>query len=375
MKVFRWSIELGSGSTGKHIKRNVLLKRAVLERLEHRELLSTYTVTSVADDGSAGTLRWALTQADEHFESSTINFASNVTGTITLAQGQLDISNLQPVYIFGPGANVLSINGNGATRVFAVLSGETAQIVGLTIKGGSADSSSGGYGGGIFNNGGNLTLDSCTISGDSAFVGGGGIENDGDLILSNSTLYGDSAPYGGGIKSSSSLTMINSTLYGNSANNGGGLYSTTANTVTITNCTIAGNSASSGGGGIYNSGNLIYNNTIVSGNTLTGVSTPSDISSTNNEVNGDAVIVGTNVNPHLGPLQNNGGPTKTMALLPGSRAIDGGISPWRWTPTANGWSRTNAVLRASCRAWWISERSNLNRPLQDSVLMERPMTS
>jgi hypothetical protein len=117
-----------------------------------------------------------------------------------------------------------------------------------------------------------------------------------------------------------------------------------AGAVTIRNCTIAGNTASHGGAGISLGGfeDLTLSSTIVAGNTSPG--TPGDIEGTvqvasdhnligdgngllgiSNGANGNLIGTGaTPINPLLGPLQFNGGPTRTRALLPGSVAINNG---------------------------------------------------
>jgi hypothetical protein len=113
--------------------------------------------------------------------------------------------------------------------------------------------------------------------------------------------------------------------------------------VTLTDSTVAGNSSSSVGGGLYNYSTLTLSNTIVAGNTafhipdsdcyyysgsltsggynLVGIG--DGCSGLTNGQNGDQVGSSAGpLNALLGPLQNNGGPTPTMALLPGSPAID-----------------------------------------------------
>ena len=201
-------------------------------------------------------------------------------------------------------------------------------------------------GGGIFNNGGTLTIYNSTLSTNFASAGcpfrqfcsgdGGGIFNfGGALTISGSTINGNSANAGGGIDNNSgTLTINNSTFSGNSANFnhgnafGGGIVSGGA---TISNSTFSGNSAQgslgSFGGGIY--GNATLQNSIVanspSGGNCSGTATSKGH---NLSSDGTCKFSGTgdlnNHDPLLGPLQNNGGPTETMALLPGSPAIDGG---------------------------------------------------
>ena len=137
--------------------------------------------------------------------------------------------------------------------------------------------------------------------------------------------------------------------HGNSAGDGGGIENTGA--LTVTNSTIADNSASSDGGGLAAfAGTTILNNTIVALNTNYGEASPDDIagtvSSTSaynligtggsgglvNGVNGNQVGV---ADPGLDPngLQNNGGPTQTIALAAGSPAIDAGSNALAVDPT------------------------------------------
>jgi hypothetical protein len=305
-------------------------------------------VTSIADSG-AGSLRNAIATA---CGGGTIIFASGVTGTIALSSGPLVID--KSLAIQGPGTNPLTISGNNAGRVFTVSSGVTASISGLTITGGrTADGApvdfpsggSGGDGGGIHNSG-TLTLTGVTVSGNQTGKGG------------NSNFTGGNGGSGGGIFNSGTLTLINSTISGNqtgnggdggftrgNGGNGGGIFN--SGTLMLVNSTISSNQtgnsgggsggfggANGSGGGISNSNMANARNTLVAGNT--SASGP-DVSGTLNSLGynligntGGATINGTttgnrlNVNPLLGPLQNNGGPTQTHALLPDSPARDAG---------------------------------------------------
>ncbi len=80
-------------------------RRLDVELLETRKLLSNFAVTSTADDGSTGTLRWAVKQANAATTPSTINFTlGSGAATITLTEGQLVLSNTaDPTTIEGPG--------------------------------------------------------------------------------------------------------------------------------------------------------------------------------------------------------------------------------------------------------------------------------
>jgi choice-of-anchor C domain-containing protein len=270
----------------------------LVEMLEDRTLLSTYTVQSLADSGD-GTLRWAIDQANQHTGADTINFA--VSGTILLDSAMADLSDSTGATdVEGPGAANLTVSRNSATgtpefRIFTVQAGADVTIAGLTISGGKLTVEVGADGGGIENLG-TLTVSSATVSGNS--VGdrqipappgsgssgrGGGIFNSGTLTIQGSTLSSNSAlapsqtAKGGGIyNNGGTVTISTSTFSGNTANlgMGGGIF-TASGTVTITDSTLSGNaSVLGGGGGIYIGGGVATINTsTLSGNTASGLAT------------------------------------------------------------------------------------------------------
>jgi len=170
-------------------------------------------------------------------------------------------------------------------------------------------------------NGGTATITSSTIANNSASSSGGGIYNQAaTLTLTNDTIANNSATAGGGIYTfgfGASITLTNCTIAGNSCtgfnNEGGGIYQGIGNPTTILkNTIVALNTADEGpdiDGAITSQGhNLIGNNKDVSG------FAESDFVGT----------VDNPIDPLLGPLQDNGGPTQTMALQEGSLAIDTG---------------------------------------------------
>ena len=229
-----------------------------------------------------------------------------------------------------------TLSGNFASNgggIFNNVSG-TATITNSTISG-----NSGGYGGGI-NNSGTLTVNNSTISGNSISNQGSGIynNNNASLTVTNSTISGNSAGFaGGGIYNNTGiLTLSNSTLTGNSAYLGGALYNRSGSTATVTNSTFSGNTATrpGGGGGIYNSDVLNIANTIIANNTKGGdyngggtVNLISPSTAANNLVSSGSfswATTKTSAEINLGPLANNGGPTKTIALGTGSVAIGAG---------------------------------------------------
>ena len=246
----------------------------------------------------------------------------------------------------------------------------TMTITGCTISNNQVGEGQGG--GGVLNDNGTMTLTGCAINNNSACQSGhmsftsdgGGIWNDsGSLIITNSTISGNTcsayngdslfpAPttaLGGGVDTSGSMTITNCTISGNSAAAGGVSTSDTGygggisngGVLQIRSSTIPDNSASGDrafGGGIYGAAkadsSIIALNTALAGPDFTGAGA---LQSTGYNIignNADAVInsqptdqIGTPaapIDPLLGPLADNGGPTLTHALQPGSPAINRG---------------------------------------------------
>jgi hypothetical protein len=309
-------IRIGAGNKrrkhGPEGARGRLRLRPTLLALEGRTLLSTFTVNSTADDGSTGTLRWAIDQANQNGQASTITFSSlfNSPQTITLSGGTLALTDTPGTTITGPGANLLTLNGNDAENggpVFEVSDGAVAELSGLTITGG--DGVGDDVGGGVFNDdsqltmtnvvvrgnnaggsigssvggglatlyGGTTTLSDCTISGNGVLEGdnstAGGIYNGqtDTLIMTDCTI---SLNYvlvgvGGGLTNAGKATLTDVTISRNSAISGGGLAN--SGTLAMTGCTVSGNSAFEGGGlMVYQGGDSTLTNCTVSGNSAFG---------------------------------------------------------------------------------------------------------
>ena len=186
---------------------------------------------------------------------------------------------------------------------------------------------SGNNGGGISNDG-TLTVSNSTFSGNSADGGGMAINSSGTVTVSNSTFSGNSAsemrrrhlrPRPAG----STVTVSNSTFSGNSATTTAAASTTSAiSTVTVSNSTFSGNSATDGGGIYNNYGAVTLKNTIVANNPAGGNCYGTITDGGGNLSYPDTTCPGIHSDPLLGPLQNNGGPTETMALGPGSAALD-----------------------------------------------------
>jgi hypothetical protein len=331
------------------------------------------------NDSGPGSLRQAILDNNTLGGSNLITFSNVVTGTIVMTNGEFLIKT--NVAILGPGAAVLAINGNVAKRVFHITNAANAFISGLTITNSPAP-----YPGAVYNDHSTLTLSNCVITGNQA----GGIYNDGSasfpgaatyivsttissnvvnggngagiqnygyggtayVAIVSSTLSGNATPglntAGGGVvnlgnSGSAAVAVSNSTFSGNSSVEGGAIYSSAASgvgPVTIFCSTFSSNSASAAGGVIFNNG--VGGTAIVTfGNSIL----KAGASGGNIAVNGGSIVSKgfnlssdtaggyftnatdqTNKEPLLGPLADNGGPTFTHALLPGSPALDKGYS-------------------------------------------------
>src|SRR5262245_56977987 len=152
--------------------------RPALEALEDRAVPATFTVLNINDSGP-GSLRDAIAQAQsgpnlgvadqivfgDGSGSGGTNFLDSTPDTISLTGGELMLTDAATTTITGPGASLLSISGNNASRVF--LNFGASALSGLTITGGSGANS-----GGVANLG-TAWLTDCTITGNSsASVGG-----------------------------------------------------------------------------------------------------------------------------------------------------------------------------------------------------------
>jgi hypothetical protein len=334
--------------------------------LERRSLLSTFTVNSIADDGSAGTLRWAIGQASASSEADTIAFSSlfNAKQTINLTAGQIKLSDKATTTISGPGANLLTVRAGSPSRVFD-LDGASATLSGLTITAGNALGLKGGglasyngtfsltdcivtgnsssKGGGLYMSGGSATLTDCTVSGNNAEAGGGLYVVGGSATLTDCTVSGNAAAAGGGLAISGTVALTNCTISGNtgdfSQSTGGGLC-INGGAATVTNCTLFGNTATYGGGVFNQTGTATLTNTIVAGNTAEDVQGAVAPGSANNLIGDGSGMSGISggsqgnqvgtaqapIAPLLASLGDYGGPTQTLPVLPSSPAIRAGTS-------------------------------------------------
>jgi CSLREA domain-containing protein len=324
------------------------------------------------------TLRAAVMEANALAGNDTIvlpvgvfNLSLAAAGEDAAATGDLDLTS--NITINGSSAVGSRIVGSG-DRVFQIHGGPSITFNNVTIRGGSiagdgggihfgggtlllnnvivGDSSAGNSasnGGGIYQAGGTLTVNFSTVSHNTASGGGGGIYQAGGGLTINSSTFNDNAAASGGalyVPNGVSATVSNSTLSGNDAtgggvtDGGGGVFA--SGSVNLHSVTVAGNDATVAGGGVMQLGGAVNLRSTLLGNNSAGSAGPDCSGTVNsqgnnlvsnadgcnglfNGVNGDKVGSGAAVlNPQIGSLGNNGGPTNTHALQPTSPAIDSG---------------------------------------------------
>lgn len=286
------------------------------------------------------------------------SYTITITANITLTAQTVAIDNSQ--------GTSLTINGNNHTldgassyRLLTILDSDVT-IVNMTLQNGNAAAdcqdiyivlpkcggaikvkgpaaatlnnitllnSQANRGGGLFNQGGNVTINTSVISGNSTNYYGGGLGNyGGSMAISNSTLVGNTSFYGGGLsnETTGTLTITDSTITENMSNgDGGGLYNG-GELATISNTTISENSAPYGnGGGGSNYGAMFMSNSIIAGNSATGygggLSNGSTLTLTQ-------VIFNENQAEYGGGMDSNGiySPTLTNVTFTHNAATHGG---------------------------------------------------
>jgi hypothetical protein len=351
---------------------------------------ATFTVTTNADSGS-GSLREAITTANLTPGPHTIDFDADYTiilastlptivaGTTMTITGNgwdqtvidggnapgatsgvqafvvegtlvLDGVGLQNCYHAAEGGAVL-VSGSGSFQFLnsraednrstwyggVVYSSGTVLVQDSLITGNEAYE-----GGALFIDWGTTTIETTTVSQNTATsLGGGGITNhySGNLTVRESLFQRNQAPgkYGGGLQilSSGQTLVENSTFIHNSASYGGAVSCGYYCDLTLRGVTITANSATTAGGGIdQDNGTVDLEGSIISDNT--GTSGP-DIAGTVNSlgynliedatgatITGDTTGNLIGADPQLGLLADNGGATQTCALPKGSPAVDAG---------------------------------------------------
>ena len=324
---------------------------------------TTFTVTTNADPASGTacpattdpcSLRTAI--ADAATAGGTVVIDVAVDGPFVLAQGSLNVTGGETLTIQGESNGSTVIDGNngraiwesnlGATSPTACgTSPTTLTLDHVTLTNGNAAGapSNDGFGGGLdVDCASSLTMVDSAITKSTSQSGGGGLNDNttGAVVLDRTTLSGNTvtgtvpAVDGGGgvqVSTGANFTALDTTIAGNTApGGGGGVLTVTGSTVKLVNDTIAGNTATAPlAGGVLVAANVsaTATNTIVATN------------GTNCQVRGtmtdgghnleDGTSCGfsssaVNADPKLTALGDNGGPTQTMLLNPGSPAIDAG---------------------------------------------------
>jgi hypothetical protein len=334
---------------------------------------TSFTVTNTNDSG-AGSLREAIDAANRG-GSNSITFSATATGTIALATPLPAL--VGTLTIAGPGADKLTIQGSPDPAP-VLTSGGSLQLSGVTLTGAVNT----GNGGGILVTGGSLVLRNCTITGNTAAGGGGIYSSLGEISVLTSTISGNTATaaiFGGG-----DITVVDSTI---ADNTGTAIVSPAADAIlSVNRTTISNNAGGSGVGGVGGVGGVQLQagiarirNTTFSSNTglqagdfwasgdgvtatLTNVTAVGGMApallfdhdaivmlrntvlagtgarcagahlptSLGHNLSSDPTCNLTQttdkpgIDPMLGPLAANGGPTRTYAPLAGSPALNAG---------------------------------------------------
>ncbi|MBU1232394.1 MAG: hypothetical protein KKD01_02875 [Proteobacteria bacterium] len=279
------------------------------------------------------------------------------------ATGDLDI--LESVTISGEGAGATVVDGGGLDRIFDIHgAGSRVVIKNLSIQHGNLapDPGDPDRGGGAIRNRGLLTLRAVAFTENnvqegSDVAGGGALYNRGDCRLITSSLFFNTAMMGGAIWNGPGSTMHidGTTVRQNTSAGGGGVLNQGAlylNNTTVSNNRIQGNGTPQGGGihnsgvldvvqstiaenkvdrsgvGLFNEGELTIMNSLIASNEGRNCLLFSSLHSFGGNLDSDGSCDLNHetdlnrLNPLLGPLRDNGGPTWTHALLFGSPAID-----------------------------------------------------
>ena len=277
-------------------------------------------VSTTADDGP-GSLRQAMADVAD---GGVIGFEPTLAGGRIILSDDLQIDG-KSITIEGPSDHGITIDGDGVTNIFLVFST------------------------------GGLTLRNATLTGSHKSIGA--IASGGTVRIENSTITGNHAieegsagdGFGAGIEHlGGSITVVNSTISGNTADQRGGGVGSIANSgsITLIHSTVTGNSSPDDhAGGIYvrESGvQLVLQNAIVAGNSASANANCQIVSSQSPAYLGTNLLADSDCRPRaedivaadpvLGPLADNGGPTRTHALLAGSPAIETAVQACASTP-------------------------------------------
>ncbi|MCU0797757.1 MAG: chitobiase/beta-hexosaminidase C-terminal domain-containing protein, partial [Akkermansiaceae bacterium] len=270
--------------------------------------------------GTGTSLREAINYALTQATPQTITFSSNLAGqTIVLSivganlwgPNAFRISDTADITIQGlstsPG---ITLSGGGALRLFMIDEAVAGVNPKLTLNDLTLVQGSASFGGAIFNTG-RLVVNRCTFTGNGSNSQGGAIYTGASwaptstALLSNSTFSGNTAVVAGAVFADGTVSLDHVTISGNSSNVEGALRMTTRGIATLTNSIVAGNSRNITGNLQAGSRNNLIDS-MDAGGLVHGV-------------NGNLVNVASS---GLQALASNGGPTRTMALISTSPAVN-----------------------------------------------------
>lgn len=292
-----------------------LATRLRAECVEDRCVPATFTVNTLADtvdaDPGVTSLREAIVAANDQAGDDVIDYG--VTGTINLTGPLPDLSS--NIQLLGPGAANLTVRRDtgGDYRIFTIASDTTVEFDGMTIANGNAL----GDGGAIYATGNSLTVNNCTLSGNTARL---------EYVIYDEFFpegYTEIDGSGGGIYSSGgTLSINNSTLVDNTAGEVGGGICCTTGTLIISGSILVENDSIWGGGISVNGGTITVSHSAISDNTSWvggGVCTIESISSVN-----DSTLSGNSAGDGAGIFSYNGTLTISHSTLSGNSASRGG---------------------------------------------------
>ena len=336
-----------------------LVALAILALVPTALRATTFVVTRAADtdDGVCDrrcSLREAVLAANRHPGPDFITLPRGVF-KLSLAGGDEDLGATGDLDVtddlgmIGALDGGTIVDGGGIDRVLDVHGLVGVFVAYMTVRNGVAAGSN-PSGGAIRNSGGHLDIIASTISGNSAPGFGGAIYSDGvrsTLTVLASTISGNTAGGGGGgVATAGGVAMANSTFSGNRSlqDFGGGLYLFSEAQADFDNVTITGNMAAQRGGGLFVEAPIAAGTPVLANSIVAANSASRDVDCSGAILSGGYNLIGQGegcpgfsvtggdqtgtaaapLDPRLGPLADNGGPTPTHALLAGSPALNAG---------------------------------------------------
>jgi hypothetical protein len=300
-----------------------------------------FRLLAVETSGDLTLQNVTVSGGSQHYGGAIFNYGTLTVNYSTITKGQAGLGG----GVFNGSAASLNIYGSTISKNTAFYGGGIYDYAGAVSLAYSTVTGNRSFvdGGGIYERSGSLAVSDSTVSKNRSGRDGAGAHNrDSDSTISYSTISGNSAgwlSYGGGIYDRSSTTLIeNSTISGNKATYGGGIFNRA--TLTVSNSTVVKNAAFDGGGA-FNLDDLTLKRSLISGNRAffgREIDNYGTVARDNYNLFGtndyDGVLgfspgasdvvpySGVFIGDILAPLADNGGATRTHALVAGSPALD-----------------------------------------------------